>query len=176
MAPQSPITLDVACSLYPQASFKVRKAAANRKWQQANPEKRAEHQRRYRAKQSTKLKEKANRRKWVEGNRERHRANIRRWKEANPGKVARTQRNVALKKKYGITLAEFDALLTSQNNRCAICLEDQSGWKRSWMLDHCHETGAVRGILCIHCNRMVHSRATPRVLRLAADYVERFST
>jgi hypothetical protein len=57
-----------------------------------------------------------------------------------------------LKLKYGLTMATYRALLEAQGSRCAICrvgLEQRVG---KIAVDHCHETNAVRGILCSCCN------------------------
>ena len=58
-----------------------------------------------------------------------------------------------LRLKYGLTLDDYDALLQSQNGVCGICGTDQPGgrWNR-FAVDHCHETGKVRGLLCDSCN------------------------
>jgi hypothetical protein len=54
-------------------------------------------------------------------------------------------------KKYGLTVEDFDRILQEQNGRCAICGSDDPRY-RNWCVDHDHETGAVRGLLCILCN------------------------
>ena len=59
-----------------------------------------------------------------------------------------------LKHRYGITIEEYDKMLISQNNGCAICGKEtayNSGEKRLHV-DHCHITGKVRGLLCSQCN------------------------
>jgi Recombination endonuclease VII len=56
-----------------------------------------------------------------------------------------------IKKKYGITKAEYLAMLAAQNARCAACFRLPAEGKRLGV-DHCHRTGAVRGLLCSHCN------------------------
>ncbi len=56
-----------------------------------------------------------------------------------------------LKSKFGIGLEEYNNLLQKQNGVCAIC-EDRPGNNRSLAVDHCHSTGAIRGLLCFRCN------------------------
>jgi hypothetical protein len=69
---------------------------------------------------------------------------------------------------HGITRAELDALRAAQNNRCAICGEAGPGH-----LDHDHETGETRRLLCQRCNQGLGLfRDNPAFLRAAADYVE----
>ena len=59
-----------------------------------------------------------------------------------------------IKKKYGITKDEYQVLLKSQNNSCSICYVDflARDTKRKPHIDHDHETGKIRGILCGPCN------------------------
>lgn len=51
--------------------------------------------------------------------------------------------------RYGITEAQFLAMLDAQDNRCAIC-KTELAWP---VVDHDHQTGRVRGVLCNPCNR-----------------------
>lgn len=54
--------------------------------------------------------------------------------------------------RYGLTQEQFAALLDAQDNKCGVCqkpLEDRRG---KMAVDHDHQTGAVRGLLCNHCN------------------------
>lgn len=60
-------------------------------------------------------------------------------------------RERSLKKKYKITLKEFDLMNTDQNGKCAICFKSPSGGK-PLHVDHCHKTNRVRGLLCHQCN------------------------
>ena len=60
------------------------------------------------------------------------------------------QRSALLKVRYGITFADYDAMLMKQDGRCAICRKPPKG--RYLHVDHDHETGAVRGLLCARCN------------------------
>lgn len=70
------------------------------------------------------------------------------------------------------TTAEYDLLLISQNGVCAICHKAPRGSRLC--VDHDHDTGKVRGLLCTHCNLyLAGTNRTPKLLRDAADYLER---
>jgi hypothetical protein len=76
------------------------------------------------------------------------------WLAANPQKREAWARSAWLRRRYGITIADYDALLATQDGVCAACGgKDQNG--RRLAVDHCHETGRVRGLLCDFCNRAV---------------------
>ena len=83
--------------------------------------------------------------KWQEENPQRHKRRQREYAEA--GKKKLSDRKSHLKRKYGLTLEEFDEILESQGGRCAIC-----GRPDADNVDHDHVTGLVRGILCWDCN------------------------
>ena len=58
---------------------------------------------------------------------------------------------------YGLSIAEVEELLDSQNHLCAICHEEgfkmhENVWTKL-NVDHCHDSGKVRGALCHNCNR-----------------------
>jgi hypothetical protein len=73
-----------------------------------------------------------------------------------------------LKRQYGITQAERDELIASQGGVCCICLSAPAAH-----VDHCHETGRVRGVLCFSCNAALGQfKDRPDVMRRAATYVE----
>ena len=55
-----------------------------------------------------------------------------------------------LRKTYGISLEQFDALWKTQNGKCAMC--DFKFKRHEGSVDHDHQTGKVRGILCRRCN------------------------
>lgn len=73
------------------------------------------------------------------------------WRIRNPS--ASRLRN--LKSKYGLTKEDYLSLLDSQEGVCAIChKEEQENARSPWLsVDHCHETGLVRGLLCERCNK-----------------------
>jgi len=63
-------------------------------------------------------------------------------------------RDAALKKKYNLEPGEYDAMLHAQNGVCKICKSSDTGRGDQWfVVDHCHETNKVRGLLCNTCNR-----------------------
>jgi hypothetical protein len=56
-----------------------------------------------------------------------------------------------LRREYGITSVEYDRRLEEQDGVCAICKRDARGWTLA--VDHSHQTGQIRGLLCPGCNR-----------------------
>lgn len=98
------------------------------------------------------------------------------WRKARPNyekdRYARCRpetRERHLIRKYGISQAGYDALLQQQNGRCAICLTTPDTQANSvFHVDHCHETGAVRGLLCRGCNHLLGAiKDDPEALRRA---------
>lgn len=62
-------------------------------------------------------------------------------------------RNYSLQMKYGLTREEYNEMLERQGGGCAICASKTPGSKRHFFcVDHCHDTGLVRGLLCCSCN------------------------
>lgn len=73
---------------------------------------------------------------------------------ADPEDHAYLMRNryfYTLKMKYGVTRDQFEDMIKKQDNRCAICLKIL----KKFVIDHNHETGKVRGILCWSCNTLL---------------------
>lgn len=86
----------------------------------------------------------------------------------------RLLRERALRHKFGITLAEYEALAAAQGGVCAICHSPPQGHRRHLDVDHDHTTSEVRGLLCSPCNRAIgYLRDDPDLLRAAAAYLER---
>lgn len=61
-------------------------------------------------------------------------------------------RKKQLRNKYGITLEDYNKMLTQQFEKCAICGKHQSELNFDLFVDHDHKTGKVRGLLCCGCN------------------------
>lgn len=119
--------------------------------------------------------------KWVAkpGNREKRNAYMRAWGKRTPElRFARYQR--ARLKRYGLTPETFEKLLKDQEYKCAICQEPleiptkekRTRNGRSLVIDHCHETNIVRGILHNDCNRAIGFFKDKAIICLqAADYL-----
>jgi len=78
---------------------------------------------------------------------------------------------VNLRRRYGITLAEYRAMVATQDGCCAICGERPEARMH---VDHDHTTGVIRQLLCPQCNAALGgARDRPDLLRAMADYLER---
>ncbi len=58
-----------------------------------------------------------------------------------------------VRRRYGLKVGEYDQLFKKQKGCCAICDTHQEKILRRLDVDHCHETGKIRGLLCLNCNR-----------------------
>jgi hypothetical protein len=77
-----------------------------------------------------------------------------------------------LKKKYGISSIEKTKMLKDQENKCAICKTSFLGAKGTHV-DHCHETGKIRNLLCMRCNvGLGNFKDNTDLLRKAIEYLE----
>jgi hypothetical protein len=65
------------------------------------------------------------------------------------------ERKLDYRKKYGITLEQYNAMFANQNGCCLICNKHQKVLEKGLAVDHCHTTGKVRGLLCSNCNLML---------------------
>lgn len=71
--------------------------------------------------------------------------------------------------KYGVTVEQYESMLAAQDSRCAICRRESD---KPLCVDHNHETGAVRGLLCWHCNIALGKlQDDPEVVRAALEYL-----
>lgn len=94
------------------------------------------------------------------------------YREENPEKVRRQERNTDLKRKYGITLVEYEQMLADQDYKCAICQRPAGYDGIELAVDHDHETGEVRGLLCAKCNPMIgYADDSPSILEAAIAYL-----
>lgn len=99
--------------------------------------------------------------------------------EKHPERVKTKHRNNRRRWAYGLSEADFDALFEAQSGKCAICsVELDQGFGRhhkpnKLVVDHCHKTGKVRGLLCTMCNKGIGLlKDDPTLLRIASSYLE----
>jgi len=99
---------------------------------------------------------------------------LKRWHEKNPQKKI----SYHLKRKFNISVDDYNILLSKQAGICAICLKPEivvdprTGEIRRLAVDHDHVTGEIRGLLCTNCNLMIGcSFDNPEMLRRAIDYL-----
>lgn len=90
-------------------------------------------------------------------------------------------KKIDLKKNFGITLEYYYSLLENQNYNCAICkqketkIDPRSGLPFALAVDHCHNSGKIRGLLCMKCNRALGLlEDDSERLRNAADYLDSY--
>jgi hypothetical protein len=80
-------------------------------------------------------------------------------------------RRYKLSRDYGVTLESYEAMLASQAGVCAVCKDINPSGKRL-AVDHHHESGKVRGLLCSRCNTMIgHARERIDILVAAIGYL-----
>jgi hypothetical protein len=96
----------------------------------------------------------------------------RKWYEANKERMQEVNRRNHLQREYGITPERYAELLFLQGGTCAICKEECPTGKRL-SVDHNHETGEVRGLLCYPCNFWIgHLERQPELFQVAIKYLE----
>lgn len=123
---------------------KARKRVAEKRWREANKDKCRENSKRWREKNKDKTRERNAKSKLKYG-KAYYAEQMREWRKANPDSV----KNTELKKRFGITLREYNVMLAAQGGVCAVCGQICT---RALSVDHCHETGQIRGLLCAGCN------------------------
>jgi hypothetical protein len=88
--------------------------------------------------------------------------------------LAQPRQRAAKLKAYGLSMEVFAAMTEAQGFRCAICRADPDG--QNLHVDHDHETGAVRGLLCGSCNRALGLfQDDHTILQAAIEYLKRAS-
>ena len=131
-----------------------RASASNRAWRKANPDKCN-----------------VNDERWRKANPDKARASRKRflivWRKANPEKTMEQRL-----KQFGLSVADYNQMLSEQSGVCAICGQVPSGKRTRLAVDHDHETGKVRGLLCHGCNTMLgFARDSKTTLQSAINYL-----
>lgn len=95
----------------------------------------------------------------------------------NKERILNWSRKHAFRTKYGLTLEEHAAMIAQQDGKCLICGEEPDptlGKKKKGLhVDHCHESGKVRGLLCHNCNCAIGLlKDDPQRIRRLLEYIE----
>lgn len=79
------------------------------------------------------------------------------WVARNRESVRQVKRENSYKRQYGISIADYNRMFALQNGRCAVCGSTDSKRKSDphFVVDHCHATGKIRGLLCVPCNSAI---------------------
>ncbi len=122
-------------------------------------EDRSEYNSAYREENKDRLKQQS--KKHYSENSEYYKEKARCWKASNAVKKKILDRKYHLKHKYGITIEQYESMLESQNGLCKLCGKPEwikanfSEDIRLLSVDHCHDTGRIRGLLCGNCNTAI---------------------
>lgn len=88
--------------------------------------------------------------------------------------------DASLRRNYGITIEDYERMKEEQGGRCLACGDEETpetnptGARRFLVVDHDHDTGEVRGLLCFQCNKgLGHFKDDPGRLIAAFLYLER---
>ena len=147
------------------------KSIRNKEWALKNKErKEANYKKHY---QISKESINANCRTYYKNNKEQIKVKQKVWNEANKDSIKANSRKWVLKNKYNINIEERQEIYLIQEGKCAICKRHESELSKVLDIDHSHETGQVRGLLCGDCNRALGLfRDRPEFCHAAGDYLQ----
>lgn len=92
---------------------------------------------------------------WRIDNLEKSIENGKKWRKEHPDRMASSSRKQKLKFKYGMTPDDYTNMAQQQGQCCAICGNHMDLLPKGLVVDHDHETGKVRGLLCNSCNSLL---------------------
>jgi hypothetical protein len=141
-------------------AYREKLRAARRRYRESHTEElRERHHRKWEADPVYREKVRAARRRYRASHREELRARGREWR-----------RKKDFREVYRMTLEDYDVMLAQQDGACAICRRKP---KERLVVDHCHATGQVRGLLCAKCNSgLGFYQDNPDRLLAATAYLE----
>lgn len=102
-----------------------------------------------------------------------------RWKEQNPGKIQEHVANARRRKEFGVEPEQYRAMMEAQDGVCALCgqknqRKNKDGSHYALTIDHCHSSGAIRGLLCNMCNPLLgYARDDVSILKAAIVYLKK---
>ena len=86
-------------------------------------------------------------------------------------------RDTLLKRQYDITLDEYREMSKLQNHKCLICGRHKSEFKKCLCVDHNHDTGKIRGLLCSNCNMALGLlKDDINIIKNMVDYVLKYDS
>jgi hypothetical protein len=149
---------------------KERRLKLSKAWYEANKDKKKKSCRAWQAANSSRYK--ALVAEWDKQNPKRRKEISLKWRKENP----EAWRALSLRKKYGLTVEQFDDMVKAQGGLCAICLKPETrttkGQNRYLSVDHDHNTNKIRGLLCHRCNASLGlMREDLDSLRRMIDYI-----
>lgn len=81
------------------------------------------------------------------------------------------RRHGEIRKRYGLTPEQYQLMRDAQNDSCAVC---RKKFSKTPHVDHCHDGGHVRGLLCFNCNRAIgHFQNDVTIIQNAIRYLKR---
>ena len=98
-----------------------------------------------------------------------------------PNTITKTERSYAytIQHRFKISISEYNIILEKQNYVCAICKNPETQLKRNYnkvkmlSVDHCHQSGKIRGLLCHKCNIGIGAfKDSILLLNSAIDYLK----
>src|SRR5947209_1175762 len=97
----------------------------------------------------------------------------RKWRKAECKRCSATLGRLnRVRREHGLTMFDLEDLYRSQDHRCAICRQTEQETGRHFAVDHCHDSGKIRGLLCLRCNTAFGLLESPERLRTAARYLD----
>ena len=95
------------------------------------------------------------------------------WHRTEAGK--RSSANTKLKARFGITIDDYETMYSNQGGKCLCCGATASGLGHRLAIDHCHNTGVIRGLLCKNCNvALGHLKEDKQIAKNLIKYIESY--
>jgi hypothetical protein len=108
--------------------------------------------------------------KWYTENKEDKLLKNKEWRENNISKY----REINLKSRFGINNTQYEEMLNLQSNSCSICKKHKDEFTYHLVVDHCHVTGKIRGLLCKKCNLGIgHLNDDITILENSIEYLKK---
>lgn len=137
--------------IYTDEELRQRNNDASKRYRNRNKEKRIETTKKYRDKNKEKIRESCR-------------------------NYMRTHKDSSIRarlKTYGLTPEQYNEIFIIQKGCCSICGRHQSEFRKALAVDHDHETGKIRGLLCSNCNAMLgYANDNQQVLLKAVEYLK----